>query len=218
METSAFHLKQHFGGQAPSQVHQSKPAKCSRVLHRTEDERGAVLACFAPSPVPPDQVLQAASVPRLWPWKTALPLAMALNDGLYHFLSSPFTVMLRQTSSFLLHSTERDCQNRKGIFLSLRFLTCAGCMVRDEQEWQILTIHPQPLRESIHLFLVHATSFPAPAFQCLQHCKILPYGHQFLILVFLLNVKGLMCNLCCAFTSTKKIAFQRWDRYLITRK
>lgn len=133
---------------------------------------------------PPDQILQAVSRPRLWPWKPALPLVMDLNDGLYHILSSPFTVMLRQTSSFLLHSTERDCQNRKGIFLSLQFLTCTGCMVRDEPERQILTIHPQPLRESIHLFLVHATSVPAPAFQCLKHCKILPWGHQFLILVF----------------------------------
>lgn len=184
METFAFHLKQHFGGQAPSQVHQSKPAKCSWALRRTEDERRAVWVCFASSPVPLDQILQAASRPRLWPWKPALPLMMDLNDGLYHILSSPFTVMLRQTSSFLLHSTERDCQNRKGIFLSLQFLTCTGCMVRDEPEQQILTIHPQPLRESIHLFLVHATSVPAPAFQCLKHCKILPWGHQFLILVF----------------------------------
>lgn len=59
---------------------------------------------------------------------------------------------------------------------------------------------------------------PSPSLSVLKALQNPALGPPVSDPCFLPNVKGLMCNLCCAFTSTKKIAFQRWDRYLITRK
>lgn len=138
---------------------------------------------------------------------------MDLNDGLYHTTSSPFNVI--PTSSFQSHSTNRWRLTKRKIAFFPPFsfqvaLVTQQVMSRNNRHPQHSLHLSQRILPSFNLCQL-SSSHRAPCMKYYKHCEILPWRHWFLILILYRIKKSCektQLKLGCAFTSTKKTAFQ----------